>query len=143
ALDHDETFLTITHMDWERFTETFTSIRHSPLITDIPEVITATETTSLDTPTDNQSDASAQLRRRLAEQSTPEQLETLLGLVRTHAATTLGHSSPEAVAAERGFLESGFDSLTAVELRNRLRTATGLALPTTLIFDYPNPTTLA
>nr|WP_313956572.1 polyketide synthase [Streptomyces sp. SAJ15] len=143
ALDHDETFLTVTDMDWERFTETFTSIRHSPLITDIPEVIATTETTSLDTPTDNQSDASAQLRRRLAELSTPEQLETLLALVRTHAATTLGHSSHEGIEVGCAFRDMGFDSLTAVELRNRLRTATGLALPTTLIFDYPNPTTLA
>jgi polyketide synthase 12 len=63
--------------------------------------------------------------------------------VRSHIATVLGNSAPEAIDPDRAFQELGFDSLTAVEMRNRLKTATGLALSPTLIFDYPNSAALA
>ncbi len=59
--------------------------------------------------------------------------------MRANIATVLGTSTPEAIDPEKAFQELGFDSLSAVEMRNRLKTATGLALSPTLIFDYPTP----
>ncbi|WP_216587413.1 acyltransferase domain-containing protein [Streptomyces brasiliscabiei] len=63
--------------------------------------------------------------------------------VRHHVAAVLRHDDPDSVALEDGFLQSGFDSLRAVELRNRLVGATGLPLPPTLIFDHPTPASVA
>ncbi|MFE9425688.1 beta-ketoacyl reductase, partial [Kitasatospora sp. NPDC006697] len=83
------------------------------------------------------------LAQRLTVLPEAQQRELLDELIRTHAATVLGHGDPQAVEMQRGFLELGFDSLTAVELRNRLQQATGVRLPTTLIFDYPAPAALA
>ncbi|WP_344296646.1 acyl carrier protein, partial [Streptomyces synnematoformans] len=63
--------------------------------------------------------------------------------VRTHTATVLGHETPGAVPEAQAFRDLGFDSLMAVDLRNALARDTGLRLPATLVFDYPNPTALA
>jgi NADPH:quinone reductase-like Zn-dependent oxidoreductase/NAD(P)-dependent dehydrogenase (short-subunit alcohol dehydrogenase family) len=85
----------------------------------------------------------AALVRRLTGQPAEEQHRQLLVLIRGTAAAVLGHDTPDVIRPERGFLDSGFDSLTAIELRNRLGAATGLRLPTTLTFDYPTSLALA
>ncbi|KIX73404.1 hypothetical protein SF12_19840 [Streptomyces sp. MBRL 601] len=66
---------------------------------------------------------------RLAALDPSERRQAVLDLVRGHAATVLGHASAEAVDPEQGFTDLGFSSLTAVEIRNRLNTATGSACP--------------
>ncbi len=87
--------------------------------------------------------ASGALAARLAGMPAGERERVALELVREQAALVLGHSSPEAVPAERPFRDLGFDSLAAVQLRNRLVEATGLRLASSLAFDYPTPVALA
>src|SRR5262249_31032460 len=75
---------------------------------------------------------------------TREQVQQhLVQLIQRHTATILSHTNPAAINPQRTFKELGFDSLTAVELRNHLTHTTGLRLPPTLVYDHPTPTALA
>ncbi|WP_405493906.1 SDR family NAD(P)-dependent oxidoreductase [Nocardia sp. NBC_00511] len=79
------------------------------------------------------------VRQRLVGLAPTEQQAVVLDAVRGQIAAVLGHDSGAAIDADRNFRDLGFDSLTAVETRNRLNSVTGLRLPATLIFDYPTP----
>ncbi|MFK4070370.1 type I polyketide synthase [Streptomyces sp. NPDC029674] len=138
ALDAGETTLTVANFDWAQFTSTFTAQRPSPLLADLPENRRASAPVA-------QEDAAAEassLQRELTEAKPAQQRQLLLQHVRSQAAATLGHSDVDAVPATKPFQELGFDSLTAVELRNRLNKSTGLTLPTTVVFDHPTPDAL-
>ncbi|MFD0650381.1 type I polyketide synthase [Streptomyces malaysiensis subsp. malaysiensis] len=143
ALDLDETAVTVADIDWERLAPGFTASRPSPLLLELPEVRTALEAEGLRTATNGGGADESSLAQRLAGVPATERERMLLDLVRSAVADVLGHSDAEAVEADRAFRDLGFDSLTAVELRNRLNTVTGLRLPPTLVYDYPSSSALA
>ncbi|MCP3760767.1 beta-ketoacyl reductase, partial [Streptomyces sp. TBY4] len=105
-------------------------------LTRVPTRTAATGRTTIHTGTPT-------LPTRLTGLDPDEQLRIVLHLIREKAATVLGHTTPDAIPPQRAFQESGFDSLSSIELRNQLNQETGLQLPPTLIFDHPTPTALA
>jgi acyl transferase domain-containing protein/acyl carrier protein len=141
-LDAREGVVTIADVDWERFAPPFTLRRPSPLISDLPAVRAALEAAG-PIAADADPEAGAALGRQLTGLPAAEQRRVLVSLVQTQAAGVLDYASPDDVEATRAFSELGFDSLTAVELRNRIGAASDLQLPATLLFDCPNPTALA
>ncbi|MEU1488454.1 type I polyketide synthase [Streptomyces sp. NPDC005752] len=138
ALSEGDSLITVADVDWARFAPAFTALRPSPLLAELSDVRELREKASA--PAD---DAASAMRDRLATSTGGERTRALLELVRKQAAVVLAHPSTESVTAASTFRELGFDSLTAVELRNRLAKETGLTLPATMVFDHPTPTVLA
>ncbi|MDT7800759.1 MAG: hypothetical protein QOI78_4192, partial [Actinomycetota bacterium] len=138
AVDHGEAVVTVADVDWAKFAPGFTALRPNAFIADLPEVraILAAEVAE-------EADTGSELRGKLAELDEAGRRRTLLELVRTDVALVLGHRGTAAVGPDKAFTELGFDSLTAVELRNRLTAGTGLKLAASLVFDYPTPQDLA
>ncbi|TDP92877.1 type I polyketide synthase [Labedaea rhizosphaerae] len=138
AVDAGETCVTVADVRWERFASVFTLARRSPLLADLPELRALGAQADEPEPGDG-----TRLRDELTGLPEADQENVLLELVSGAVAAVLGHTSSAEVEPAQAFSELGFDSLTAVELRNRLVVGTGLTLPATLAFDYPTARDLA
>ncbi|MET7906435.1 type I polyketide synthase [Streptomyces sp. NPDC005355] len=134
ALDGDDTFVVVADIDWDRFYLAYTAARPSPLLHNLAEVGRIRESATAGT---GPGEAGPELTERLAGIGRAERERLLREVVRSHAAAVLGHDTPESVPLNRPFWELGLDSVTAVEIRNRLGGAVGRKLPAGLIFDYP------
>ncbi|WP_031525344.1 type I polyketide synthase [Streptomyces sp. NRRL F-5123] len=128
----------VAAVDWRRFLPSFTALRPSALLADLPEAAADRAEEAGPAPQE-----AGPLLRKLTGRPAAEQHEILLRHVQGHAAGILGHSGADAVPPGKPFQELGFDSLTAVQLRNELSGSTGLRLPTTVLFDHPTADDLA
>ncbi|NDZ90022.1 SDR family NAD(P)-dependent oxidoreductase, partial [Streptomyces sp. SID10115] len=135
AVGAGDATLTVANFDWATFTPTFTAQRPSPFLDDLPENRREAEQRGSAAET-------GAFREELAKTPGAQRHGFLVQHVRTHAAATLGRTV-EDIPAAKPFQELGFDSLTAVQLRNQLNATTGLALPPTVIFDHPTSESLA
>ncbi|WP_415954545.1 beta-ketoacyl synthase N-terminal-like domain-containing protein, partial [Streptomyces sp. KLOTTS4A1] len=120
-----------------------TALRPSPLLADLPDTHPTSISTSTPHDGDGQIPAGSVWEERLRDLDDAEARTALREVVRSHAAAVLGHGDASVIALMTAFRDLGFDSLTAVELRNRLVKETGLELPATLVFDYPDAESLA
>jgi polyketide synthase 12 len=134
ALGHGRSCLVVADVDWTRFVPAFTAARARPILDELPQARRV-----LGVPETRQADGNlvAAFRQRLAALSGHDRTKHTADLVRTHVAVVLGLLEPAVTQDDRPFRELGFDSLTSVELRDRLSTVTGLRLPVTTVFDHP------
>lgn len=142
ALAGSDASITIADVDWERFVPVFTATRACPAFDDLPEARQQPANAG-DGDSDGAAGGSTVLRQRLLAAPAAEHHGVITDFVRAEVAGVLGHPSAASVDVNRGFIELGFDSLTAVELRNRLAAVTGFRLPSTLTFDHPTASALA
>ncbi|WP_159050579.1 type I polyketide synthase, partial [Streptomyces cellostaticus] len=142
AIEGPDAVLTVMDVDWAQLASAHggADLRGMPLVRDLPEI---RQLAAVAVGTEGVVRGEGELVQRLAGLGRAEQERVLADVVRAEAAAVLGHTSAKAVPDKRAFKALGFDSLSAVELRNRLNAVTGLRLPTTLVFDYPTPVALA
>ncbi|MGW0223211.1 type I polyketide synthase, partial [Streptomyces tendae] len=137
VVDRDDTAVVVVDVEWSSFATELVGTRSMPLLTEL----TGARGDDPDGPADGAADTG--VRERLAGLPATERTYAITDLVRATVAAVLGHADGSSVESGRSFQEAGFDSLTALRLRNRLGVATGLQLPATLIFDYPTPASVA
>ncbi|MEU1949121.1 SDR family NAD(P)-dependent oxidoreductase, partial [Streptomyces sp. NPDC020125] len=142
AVEHDDTVVTVAEIDWDRHYVAFTATRPSPLLSELPEVQALIDA-GVGQESAEPGHERSEFAERIAGMADADRDRAVLDLVRRHVAVVLGHTGPDAIDPGRAFQESGFDSVTAVELRNRLNRATGLRLPATLTYDQPTPLAMA
>jgi malonyl CoA-acyl carrier protein transacylase/acyl carrier protein len=135
VLDADETTAVVADMDWGLFMTGYGAARRRPLLDELPQVRARRPQEATASAADR-----ADLRGRLAGLSPAERCGVLDDLVRATLAEVLGHRDPAAIALDQPLVELGFDSLSAVQVRNKLGLATGLSLPVMLVFDHPTAT---
>ncbi|MCX5401645.1 beta-ketoacyl reductase [Streptomyces sp. NBC_00102] len=134
ALDRDETHLVVCRADWQ----ILAAARSHPLLTELTTGPADAGTDAPDAP--EQGALIAELTGAASDQ---ERRRLLLRFVTAQVGEVQGGRPAGSVEIHRGFKEQGFDSLTTVELRNRINQRTGLNLPTTAVFDHPTPHALA
>ncbi|MEU2723974.1 type I polyketide synthase [Streptomyces smyrnaeus] len=148
-LEQDVARTVVADVAWDTFLPLFTLARPSTLFDEVPEArrarrhTEAAGTVAAGADEGAAVDQQSALRREIAVLPAAERGARLLALVRTHVAAVLRYRSADQVGPDRPFKELGFDSIAAVELRNRLRAATGVGLPATAAFDHPTPAALA
>ncbi|MFS8364371.1 type I polyketide synthase, partial [Streptomyces sp. CWNU-52H] len=144
AAGGSEPTVMVADVEWDRFHVAYTATRPSPFLADLPDVRRLAATAPADQPAPGTATGPEGLAARLAALSgRAEQQAFLLNLVREQVAVVLGHRGPDAVDPTVAYRDLGFDSVTAVELRNRLNGVTGLRLAATIVFDHPNARALA
>ncbi|KIF73259.1 hypothetical protein QR77_03325, partial [Streptomyces sp. 150FB] len=129
AVEQDEPALIVADVDWEHLVSAVSTPRQLNLLAELPEA--ARESGDDD------------LARRLAPLAEADQRRLLLDLVTEQVGAVLGHDVPGTVRSDSAFADLGFDSLLAVQFRNRMCAVTGLAISPTVVFDHPTPAGLA
>ncbi|WP_461001029.1 SDR family NAD(P)-dependent oxidoreductase [Streptomonospora sediminis] len=140
AIDAGDSSVVFADVDWARFLPSFTALRTTALFDELRQARNALETAP---GTGTSTGSEPEFQRRLAGLPEPERRQEVLNLVRSRAAAVLGVTDAAHVPDGQAFKELGFDSLTAVEMRDALVSATGAALPASLVFDHPTPSALA
>jgi polyketide synthase 7 len=135
ALADGDSHLVVADFDWSRFAPAYSLARPRPLLAELPEAVAAV---AGDEPSGAGSEASedSEAAARLAALAPAERGRAVLDLVRSQVCAVLGYDDPAEIDPARAFAELGFDSVRAVELRNRLAAAVGRALPATVVFDH-------
>ncbi|MET7435963.1 beta-ketoacyl reductase, partial [Streptomyces flaveolus] len=136
ALDGGDTTVTVADVDWSAFAPAFTATRPSLLLSALPEARRGPAGPADAGTVDG-------FAEKLAGLTGGERERALQELVCGQAAAVLGYGGADAVEPTTAFRDLGFDSLTSVDLRNRISGAAGVPLPATLIFDYATPAALA